>query len=122
MEPVRIALRERYKIAEKTIPGTRSFHHFISLGDNKIGIKRVSWQDHYDLVFNFGPQHNIIRPTPHSYVACLYDKNWWIGIVLSAHDDECDAEVQFMHPHGPARSIFGLQGKMCTMFHILIFY
>ena len=71
MEPVQIAMREHYEIAEKTIPRTRSFHHFIPLGDNKIGIKRAYWQDHYDLVFNFGQQHNIIRPTPQSYVMCI---------------------------------------------------
>ena len=106
MEQVRNIMNKRFQIADKPIPGTRNFHHFIPLGDNKIGIKRVSWQDHFDLVFNFGKQHIIIRPTPHNYVACLYDKNWWIGMVMSVNDEEHDAEVKFMHPHGPARSFF----------------
>jgi len=35
-------------------------------------------------------------------VGCLYDRNWWIGMVMSVND----AEVKFMHPHGPARSFF----------------
>jgi len=50
MEPVCIAMNQRHQIAEKAIPGTRNFHHFILLGDKKVGIKRVSCQDHYDLV------------------------------------------------------------------------
>jgi len=106
MEPVRIAMNQHHQIAEKAIPGTRNFHHFIPLGDKKVGIKRISCQDHYDLVFNFEQQNVTTRPTPHSYVACLNDRNWWIGMVMSVNDEEHDAEVKFMHPYGPARSFF----------------
>ena len=38
-------------------------------------------------------------------------------MVLSVNDNEHDAEVQFMHPHGPATSIFGLLGKTFATFH-----
>ena len=29
------------------------------------------------------------------YVACKYDANWWIGIVLAINDDEQDLQIQF---------------------------
>ena len=91
MEPVRIAMSQLYQIAEKPIPGTRNFHHFLPSSDNTICIKRVSWQDHYDFVFHFGQEQSITRPTPHTCVVCIYDRNWWIGMVLSVNDNEHDA-------------------------------
>jgi len=40
-------------------------------------------------------------------VACLYyDRNWWIGMVMSENDEEHDAKVKFTHPHSPARFLF----------------
>ena len=41
---------------------------------------------------------------PGKYVACLYDQQWWIGNICAISDEEQDVQVQFMHPHGPAKS------------------
>ena len=76
MEQVRNIMNKRFLIVDKPIPGIRNFHHFIPLGDNRIGIKRVSWQDHFDLVFNFGKQHITIRPTPHTYMIEIGGLEW----------------------------------------------
>jgi len=112
MEPVRIAMNQHHQINEKAIPGTRNFYHFIPLGDKKVGIKRVSCQDHYDLVFNFEQQNVTTRPTPHSYVACLYDRNWWIGMVMSVNDDSCT--------HMALQDVFsGCLRKTYAMYHIV---
>jgi len=116
-------MNQRHQIAEKAIPGIRNFHNFIPLGDKKVCSKRVSCQHHYDLVFNFEQQNITTRPTPHSYVACLYDRNWWIGMVMSVNDGEHEAEVKFMHSHGPARSFFWLSREdLCYVpyTHILL--
>jgi len=57
-------------------------------------------------------------------VACLYDRNWWIGMVMSEkNDEEHDAEVKLTHPHGPARSLFWPSGedlRYVTYTHILL--
>ena len=36
------------------------------------------------------------------YVACSYDNHWWIGIIECV--ESADAQVNFLHPHGPSTS------------------
>ena len=38
---------------------------------------------------------------PGKYVACLYDGNWWIGIIREKSEEHGDVLVSFLHPHGP---------------------
>ena len=35
------------------------------------------------------------------YVACIYDKDWYIGTIEEVCDEEGDVKVNFMHPKGP---------------------
>ena len=39
-----------------------------------------------------------------SYVACIYDAKWWVGLVEEV--DKCNNEilVNFMHPFGPSKT------------------
>ena len=39
-----------------------------------------------------------------SFVAAMYDKKWYIGIVENVDQDNKDALIKFMHPHGPSPS------------------
>ena len=39
MNKLRLDLNKRFEVAE-TVPGTRSFHHYIPLSENTIGFKR----------------------------------------------------------------------------------
>ena len=43
---------------------------------------------------------------PGGYVACLFDKHWWIGNICatSEQEQEQDVQVKFMHPHGFSRN------------------
>ena len=41
-----------------------------------------------------------------SYVACKYDEQWWVGMVLEADQASNDIKITFMHPHGPSDSFF----------------
>ena len=34
-----------------------------------------------------------------SYVACKYDEQWWVGMVLEADRASNDIKITFMHPH-----------------------
>ena len=38
------------------------------------------------------------------YVASIYDHKWYVGTVSNLSDENNDVLVNFMHPHGPARS------------------
>ena len=39
-----------------------------------------------------------------SYVACIYDAKWWVGLVEEV--DKCNNNilVNFMHPFGPSKT------------------
>ena len=32
------------------------------------------------------------------YVACMYDKKWYIGMIQEVCEEEGDKKVSFMHP------------------------
>lgn len=36
----------------------------------------------------------------------MYDSHWFFGLVLSKDQEQCDVEIKFMHPYGPARSFY----------------
>ena len=35
-----------------------------------------------------------------SFVACVYDKKWWIGMVAQVSNEFGDHQIKFMHPPG----------------------
>ena len=37
------------------------------------------------------------------YVVCMYDEDWYIGVILEVCEEEGDIKVSFMHPKGPGR-------------------
>ena len=39
--------------------------------------------------------------TPSTYVTYIYDSFWWVGLVRKMEKEQGDAEIDFMHPHGP---------------------
>ena len=59
-----------------TIPGTRSFHQFHHLGENKIGAKRCS--SDYTAIHMFKKEEQTlseITVTAGTYAAVVYEKN-----------------------------------------------
>ncbi|MGH0120489.1 UNVERIFIED_CONTAM: hypothetical protein FKN15_066813 [Acipenser sinensis] len=40
------------------------------------------------------------------YVTVRYDSHWWLNLVVSADQKKWEAEINFLHPNGPARSLF----------------
>ena len=38
-------------------------------------------------------------------------------MVMSVNDEDHDAEIQFVYPHGPAKCFFGLLEKSCASYH-----
>ena len=38
-----------------------------------------------------------------TFVACVYDHKWWIGIVKEKSEEHGDYHINFMHPSGEAK-------------------
>ena len=96
----------------KTVPGTRSSHHFIPQSASQIGHKLCSEDD------SFVDIHDLKIPTrvdigdiaPSSYISCVYNSLWWVGLVNKVDEEQGDVDVQFMHPHGPRETFSWPQG------------
>ncbi len=86
-------------------PGTRMFHQYVPLTESIVGAKKCSENQ------EFYSKHNLLSKVDApeglhlcDFVACIYDKKWWVGFVLDVNDDDGDVLIKFMHPHGPSRS------------------
>ena len=110
MRIVRESQHSRYE-GGKTVPGTRGFHLFCPISNNQIAFKRVSDVEDFSGTFTFKNSADTVSNLQSNvkamdYVACKYDANWWIGIVLVMDDEEQDLQIQFLHPSGPARNFY----------------
>jgi len=105
MTAVRSFLQKRFAEG-KTIPGTRSSHHFIPVSATEIGHKLTSEDTSFVDIINF----NISSPLStkdiqmSSYITCIYNAFWWVGLVTDVDSEEGDVQVTFMHPHGPRKT------------------
>ena len=106
----RVFLNERF-LKGNTIPGTRSFHYFTPLDEAAIGCKFVSCDSEYSYTHRFFELSKLVQVFAMNYVACCYNFKWWIGIILSINEEWQDAEVKFLHPHGPAEKFFWPQDR-----------
>lgn len=91
----------------KTVPGTRSFHHFEPNSEDSVATKRISFDANFCSIFSFSADSNLVKMSDvglHNYIACIYDDLWYFALVLSKDESEGDIQVKFMHPHGPASS------------------
>ena len=46
---------------------------------------------------------DFVNPSTGDYIACTYDKEWFIGLVEEVCVEEGYFKVKFMHPKGPRR-------------------
>ena len=105
MKAVRERLETRYANGN-TVPGSRSSHHFLPLTLSKIGHKLTS-EDNYFVGrhdFSIPTLYNISEISLSSYVTCVYDSFWWVGMVTDIDIAEGDVKIDFMHPHGPRQT------------------
>ena len=90
----------------KTIPSTRSSHHFIPLSMSKISHRLTSEDEDVD-VFDFDNKKaitNVIELRVSAYVSCIYNTFWWIGLILEVDVELGDVKIDFLHPHGPRKT------------------
>ena len=105
IEATREKMRERYEKA-KTVPGTRSFHHFVPLSHSKIATKRLSEEKTYTLEFEFDHHatQTALEVTVSQFVCCVYEQATWIGVVCEVDQENEDVLVKFLHPRFPSPS------------------
>lgn len=102
---VKYNLEERYS-KSKTISGTRSHHCFIPLSESTLEIKRLSTYSVGTKVFlgdrNSNSSSNMVHSPnseeyqPGIYIACMYDEEWYIGIIVEKSEECRDVYVKFM--------------------------
>ena len=104
MTSVRKFLNARFENG-RTVPGTRSYHHYVPLSTSKIAYKRTSedigYHNTFELIRGKYTEEVVLIPKFNlmDFVACKYDSFWWIGTITNI--GEQDVLINFMHPHGP---------------------
>ena len=103
MVNVHADLEDHFK-QSKAVPGTRSSHHFVPTSCKKIAHKLTS-EDREFLQFGFNKSLSkeiaIKNIKYFSYVSCIYDTLWWVGIVTEVNVHEDDSKIEFLQQHGP---------------------
>ena len=108
VQTVRNDLKSKFEKGS-TVPGIRSFHWFSSQSVGSISYKRVSNDSSLSGTHNFFEalvkfSANDIKVM--SYIACVYDKKWWVDLVEEVDKDNNDIYVNFIHPFGPSKTFF----------------
>lgn len=84
----------------QTLPGTQSSHEAIPRNENSIECKRWSEDTQPALMFTFS-YYKMTSPLQNlailHYVACVYDSEWRIGILLSLDHEERDCQIKFVY-------------------------
>ena len=110
MDNVRKYLKTRFQNGG-TIPGTRSYHHYIPISSTKISFKTTSEDINFagstpiskTIKEHVPTQNELCKFKLMDVVACKYDSFWWIGTIEKIDKENSDLMVKFMHPHGPSK-------------------
>ena len=117
-------LQDRF-LSAMTIPGTQKLHRFIPLNNNQLSVSDISQtsesrvvnicnaidsQDDSDAHKNDNISCMEIVPDV-TFVACIYDLRWWIGIVKQESAEHGDYLVSFMIPSGEAKQYYWPEKK-----------
>lgn len=92
------------------VKGTRGYHRFTPVSDNEIRCYTTSTSEEFDEHKTSIVYTNLTSFTNNDYVACIYEDQWWLGIVKDKSIEENDLLVHFFNPAGP-RTAFQLSKK-----------
>lgn len=99
-------LQERFALAS-TIKGTRAFHYFKPDSSTKISMKRTSNDEAFAHTCTFAaPSITAPALSVGKFVAAVYDRKWYIGIISQLDSDTGDVFIKFMQPNGPSNAFF----------------
>ena len=108
---VREKMEKRFKDG-KTVPVTRSSHHFIPQSASQIGHKLCIEDDLFVDIHDFKipTRVDIGNIAPLSYISYVYNSLGWVSLVNKVDDEQVDVDVQFMNPYGPHKTFNWPQG------------
>lgn len=109
-------LEGRFSIA-RTIPGTQKLHRIIPISTNQLIVFSLSQStssqtvkvsqlkaDCSEIEDNEDTNRSTLENYPDSsFIACIYEQKWWIGIVKQKSNEHDDLFISFMHPSGEAK-------------------
>ena len=99
-----IAHAESFRLEEpyikyKGITGTRMYHHYKPLTSGKMLVKRFS-SDQNGLEIGMYQQDALRESFDDydidDYIACKYDKNWYVGLITEKSREQNDFHLKFM--------------------------
>ena len=96
----KVDLESRFAQAS-TLSGTRSHHCFVPTSETELNMKRLSADSHYTVasISTQSPRAEIIsfkQLPPGKYVACVYDREWYVGCIVECSEQHGDVMVNFM--------------------------
>ena len=99
-----LMLSQRVSIGA-TIPGTQSYHVFQPMKVGVIGYKRTAEDEHFQGCRNFftGKSYQdmpIVKIEAQQYVACLFEEQWWVGLIENIDESGGQCQINFMHHKG----------------------
>jgi hypothetical protein len=109
-------LEDRFSAA-KTIPGTQKLHRFVPIDNTTMRVYDLSQSsisqsvtvcdtDGGESSGEFGTADSTEILPGSTYIACQYDRKWWVGMVKDKSDDFDDYLVTFMTPSGLSLQYF----------------
>ena len=104
-----ILLQDRYNAAQ-TVRGTRQLHRFVPQPQGKLLVYNTNLQASPPTECIIAKTISLSRVQIEdntwqigSFVACAYDKKWWLGMVAQVLDEFGDHHINFMHSSGPGK-------------------
>ena len=100
IQEVDAALQERFSESH-TLKGTQRYHRYVPLSTTTLAVHEVSSGPRARVVSIVEAlQIDISDVVKGNYVACMYDKKVWYGIVNDISEEFGDFLIKFMHPSG----------------------
>ena len=93
-----------------TVPGTLSYHQFYPSSSNTIEYKRLSSDVFTAGSYTWGQitdgiTVNLTDLDIGSYVAAIYDLDWYVGLIEDINVEQKECNVNFMHPKQPTGAL-----------------
>ena len=99
------------------IPGTQKFHRFVPIDNTTLTVYHFSQSsisqsvkvcdtDGSESSSELGNADSTEILPGSTYIACQYDRKWWVGMVKYKSDDFDDYLVTFMTPSGLCKQYF----------------
>ena len=94
----------------KKVRSNRTINYGKRKSDTEMRLSRISGEGEPNVIHGDHAVHDnqyaIEKVEVGSYIGCLYDRQWFVGLVRDLSFEHNDVNVKFMHPKGPANAFF----------------